>query len=103
MFGERFDGGFGGGGGGWGGWGGGGGNRRFLLLDEDTLQGMADITGGEYYRAEDAEQLFDIFTSLPNEFVLQKQRQEISALFSLSGVLFTIAAAALSLIWHRFS
>jgi Ca-activated chloride channel family protein len=101
MFGERFDGGFGGGGGGWGGWGGGG-NRRFLLLDEDTLQGMADVTGGEYYRAEDAEQLFDIFTSLPNEIVLQRQRQEISALFSLSGVIFTILAAALSLLWHRY-
>ncbi len=102
AFGGGFGGGFGGRGGGFGG-GGGGGNRRFLMLDEDTLQGMADLTGGEYYRAEDAEQLFDIFSDLPSEIVLQKQRLEISALFSLLGAVFATLAAALSLLWHRFA
>ena len=82
---------------------GGGGIRRFLLLDEDTLQGMADLTGGAYYRAEDAEQLYDVFADLPTEIVLQKQRLEISALFSLLGAVFATLAAALSLLWHRFA
>jgi Ca-activated chloride channel family protein len=100
TLGLSLDGGFGGRGG-WGGWGGGGG-RRFLMLDESTLQGMADITGGAYYRAEDADQLFDIFTSLPKDIVLQKTYLEISAFFSLLGTVFTAAAAALSLIWHRY-
>jgi Ca-activated chloride channel family protein len=101
---DVFSEGFGGGGFGWGGFGGGGGGgfRRFLLLDESTLQGMADLTGGAYYRAEDAEQLYNIFDSLPTEFVLQRERMEISVLFAMAGVVFATLAVALALIWHRF-
>ncbi|MEJ2487266.1 MAG: VWA domain-containing protein [Anaerolineales bacterium] len=80
---------------------GGGGFRRFLLLDEDTLQGMADITGGKYFRAENAEQLFDIFVDLPSEIVLQKEFLEISVFFTMFGAVFAILAAALSFKWHR--
>ena len=69
---------------------------------EETLQGMADITGGNYYRAEDAEQLYDVFLNLPNEIVLQKDLFEITVLFSLLGAIFLFCAAVLSLIWHRF-
>ena len=36
---------------------GGPGGRRFLEIDEETLQGVADLTGGQYFRAEDADQL----------------------------------------------
>jgi Ca-activated chloride channel family protein len=76
--------------------------RRFLLLDEETLQGMADLTGGVYYRAEDAEQLYEVFINLPNDIVLQKDHQEITALFSLLGATLIICAVALSLFWNRF-
>lgn len=90
----------------WGGFGGGGfgggGFRRFLILDEDTLQGMADITGGVYFRAENAEQLYDVFVDLPTEIVLQKEQLEISFVFSIFGAIFAAFAASLSLIWHRF-
>jgi Ca-activated chloride channel family protein len=81
--------------------GGGGGFRRYLVLDEPTLQGMADATGGAYYRAEDAEQLYDVFVSLPSEIVLQRERLEIGAFFALAGAAFAGAAVALALIWHR--
>jgi len=106
---DAFRGGFGGGGFGGGGFdgrgfggGGRGGFRRFLMLDEETLQGMADLTGGAYYRAEDAAQLRDVFVDLPTEVVLQKERLEISVLFSMLGALFAAAAVVLALIWHRF-
>jgi Ca-activated chloride channel family protein len=103
VFGDRLGGGgFGGGGFGGGGFGGGGGFRRYLLLDEPTLQGMADLTGGAYYRAEDAEQLYEVFVNLPTEIVLQKERLEISAFFVILGALFASTAAALALIWHRY-
>jgi len=106
-FGGRFGGGGGGnfGGGGGGNFGGGGGFgdfRRFLILDEDTLQGMADLTGGTYYRAENAEQLYDVFVDLPQEIVLQEDRVEITVLFSILGAVFVMIALALSLLWHRF-
>jgi Ca-activated chloride channel family protein len=63
---------------------------------------MADATGGAYYRAEDAEQLYDVFVGLPTEIVLQRERIEIGALFALTGATFAGAAVALALIWHRF-
>lgn len=88
-------GGFGGGGG----WGGGGGYPRYLLLDEPTLEGMAELTGGEYYRAESAEQLLDVFLNLPSQVVLQKQTTEISVLFSSLGAILLTLAVALSLAW----
>jgi len=76
--------------------------RRYLMLDEPTLRGMAELTGGAYYRAEDAEQLYDVFVNLPSDIVLQKDRLEISAIFSIIGALFAALAVALSTIWHRF-
>ena len=92
----------GGGSGGGSGRGFGGNFRRYLLLDEPTLQGMAEITGGEYYRAENAEQLYEVFVNLPTEFVLQKEKLEISFLFSLLGAIFATTAVGLSLAWHRY-
>ncbi len=97
---DAFEGGFGGFGPG--SFSGGGGFRRFLLLDETTLQGMADLTGGEYYRAEDAEQLYEVFLNLPTHIVLQKEQHEISVIFALLGAVFTAVAATLSLLWYRF-
>lgn len=85
-----------------GGFGGGGGFRRFLILDEETLQGMADITGGDYYRAENAEQLFEVFLDLPTVIVLQKEQQEISVIFSILGGIFTALAVTLTIVWYRF-
>jgi Ca-activated chloride channel family protein len=108
---DSFSGSFGGGGFGGGGWrdenngggsGGFGGFRRFLLLDEPTLQGMAELTGGTYYRAEDAEQLYDVFVNLPNEIVLQKEMREVSVFFAMFGAFFVICAIAFSLAWRRF-
>jgi Ca-activated chloride channel family protein len=96
AFGGRFGRGFGRG------FGGGGRRRNFLVLDEQTLMGMADITGGVYYRAEDADQLYDVFVNLPSEIVLQKERLEISAIFSMLGAVFATIAVALALVWHRF-
>lgn len=98
-FGGGFRGGFGFGGGGFDG---GGGRRRFLVIDEDTLQSMADLTGGTYYRAENAEQLFDVFVALPTEIVMQKQYTEISFAFSFLGALLAGAAVVLSMVWNRF-
>ena len=104
AFGPFFGGGLGGFGGGFdvsGFGGGGGGFRRFFILDEDTLRGIAKLTGGEYYRAENAEQLNGVFRDLPKDIVLQKERQEISAFFSILGALFASIAVLLSILWHR--
>jgi len=76
--------------------------RRFLLLDEPTLQGVADLTGGAYYRAENADQLLQVFLRLPGQITLQKQAVELTAVFSAAGALLVLLAVALSLWWNRF-
>ena len=103
---DGFGGGFGGsgfGGGGFGGGGfGGGGFRRFLVIDEPTLRAVADLTGGDYFRAENAEQLYEVFLDLPTQIVLQNETLEISVLFTALGAIFTLLAVGLSLWWNRF-
>ncbi|HET7010616.1 MAG TPA: VWA domain-containing protein [Anaerolineales bacterium] len=75
--------------------------RRFMLLDEPTLRGVAELTGGKYYRAENARQLLDVFLSLPSQITLQKQTQELSVFFAGAGAVFALLAVSLSLAWNR--
>ncbi len=86
-----------------GGFGGGRGNfRRFLLLDEPTLRAVADLTGGSYYRAENADQLVKVFLDLPTQIILQRESLEISVIFLALGAIFTVIAIALALLWNRY-
>lgn len=92
---QRFDfGGFGGGGGG------GGGN--FRQIDEPTLQGIAQMTGGEYFKAQDSEQLLDVFSQLPSRVTTQTQDVELSVVFAILGAVLAAAALALAIRWSRF-
>ncbi len=97
VFGDGFGGGFGGGFG----FGGSGNFRRFLLLDEPTLRSVAEITGGSYFRAENAEQLAEVFATLPARFAFQKERVEISVFFLAFGALLATVGVALALRWNR--
>ncbi len=76
--------------------------RRLLVIDEPTLQTMADLTGGDYFRAENAEQLLQVFLNLPAQITLQKESVEISVAFAILGAIAIIGAVVLSLLWHRF-
>ena len=76
--------------------------RRFLLIDETTLRAVADSTGGEYFRAENADQLNEVFQDLPTQIVLQKERLEISVVFLAFGAIFALTAVGLSFMWNRF-
>ena len=101
--GTPFGGGTGGAGGaGGGGAGGGGPARNFLVIDEPTLTKVAEMTGGKFYRAEDADQLRDVFASLPNQVVLQKKDREVSVAFAAIGIALAGTAMALSLLWNRY-
>ncbi len=99
-----FQGGFGRGGfdprGGFGG-GGFGGRGNYLLLDEPTLKAVADTTGGQYYRAENADQLLKVFLDLPKQIAVQKESIEISVGFLALGALMVLLALGLSMRWNR--
>lgn len=78
-----------------------GGRGRYLLLDEETLTTVAETTGGEYFQAEDAEQLSSVLRDLPSSIILQKQNVEITVWFALAGALLVLAAVGLAQWWNR--
>jgi Ca-activated chloride channel family protein len=89
------------GGGGFGGGGGGFGGGRFRRgIDEDTLKQVADITGGEYYTAESADELQEVFENLPTSLITRHETTEISVAFTAVGALLAALAVVLSLRWN---
>ncbi len=80
------------------GFGGGGGFRRGI--DEVTLQQVSNLTGAQYYPAESAEQLQEVFDKLPTHPIIHREFMEISSLFSSLGALFALLALVLSWLWN---
>jgi Ca-activated chloride channel family protein len=93
--GDPFGGGFGFGGGS--GFGGGGFHRG---IDEATLKKIAAMTGGEYYSAESAHQLQDVFQSLPTYLITKHEVMEISVVFTALGALLAATSILLALRWN---
>jgi Ca-activated chloride channel family protein len=81
-----------------GGQGGNGGFRRGI--DEETLKQVAEITGGEYYSAESATELQNVFQNLPTYLITKHVVTEISFIFVAIGALLVMLALALALIWN---
>ncbi len=75
--------------------------RQFLVADEPTLQSVANLTGGTYYKAEDADQLKGVFNKLPKDVEQQTRKVELSVGFLGGGALLALAAMFLSLRWNR--
>jgi len=74
-----------------------GGFRQFLVIDEPTLQGIAELTGGGYFKAEDAEQLAGVFGDLPSRVERQTKEVEVSVAFVILGAALTLLAIATAL------
>jgi Ca-activated chloride channel family protein len=85
-------------GGGFGGGGGRGGFRRGL--DEDTLQQVAEMTYAEYYLAESAEELIEVFETVPAHLITTRDTTEISVFFVVAGAIFAFASLALAQLWN---
>ena len=78
-----------------------GGGRNVQDIDEDDCRQVADITGGKYFQAEDAEALTDMLLNLPNAIVLQHRKVEITVWFALAGALLVLAGVGLAQWWNR--
>ncbi len=89
-------------GGGPGGAGPGGGGGRFLTADEPTLMKVAERTGGEYYKAQDAAALRKVFADLPKDVERQKERREITTIFAALAAILAVAAIVASLRWSPY-
>jgi Ca-activated chloride channel family protein len=68
-------------------------------FSEQTLQEVADITRGEYFLARNAEKVSRIYEKLGRRIVLERTEHEITVFVAALGMLLSIAAAGLSLVW----
>ena len=80
---------------------GGGGGRSPRVIDEATLQAVAEITGGQYYKAESADQLQEALGDLPSQVTVVKKHVDIASWFAGAGGLLVAVAVGLSLWWNR--
>jgi Ca-activated chloride channel family protein len=78
-----------------------GGRARYMQADEGTLTEVADLTGGEFFKAEDTDALTDVLLDLPDSIVLQREDVEITAWFALAGALLVLTALGLAQWWQR--
>ncbi len=70
-----------------------------LMPDEWTLSRIADITDAEYYLAEGADELLEVFSTIPVQIEKQEVRTEVSAVLTGISALLALAAVALGLRW----
>ena len=104
LFGGPGGGGPPGGGGGGRGPGGGGGFGGFRRgIDEETLKKVAALTDGKYYAAESADQLLEVFQSLPTYLITKHETTELSFIFTTLGAVLAGLAIVLSLLWNPLS
>ncbi|MEW5873394.1 MAG: hypothetical protein AB1894_29305 [Chloroflexota bacterium] len=67
------------------------------------MKEIAAMTGGEYYSAESAHELQNVFEGLPTYLITKHEIMEISVAFTALGVLLAAVAIVLSMIWNPLS
>lgn len=77
------------------------GRSFYAAVDERTLQSIAMITEGEFFKAENADELNSIYEQLSTQFSLEREQTEVTGLFAALSALLVLMAAALSLYWFR--
>jgi len=79
---------------------GGGGGRFRRGIDEETLKQVAALTDAQYYSAESAGELQQVFESLPTHLITKHETTEISVVFAGLGALLALLSITLSLAWQ---
>jgi Ca-activated chloride channel family protein len=72
---------------------------RFMRIDEPVLKAIATETGGEYFPAESASELHEVYKKLSRRYEIITQYTEVSFLAVAVGVVLLTAAGALGLAW----
>lgn len=67
--------------------------------DKTTLHAIADATGGSFHTAESAEELGKAYANIGTQIGYTTVHRVVAWRFLMIGLLFTVAAAAASLLW----
>ena len=68
-------------------------------VNEDALASVAQDTGGEFFDADSADDLRDVFEGLGSEIGRETEDREITDWFAIAGLLLAGLAAAGSIAW----
>jgi Ca-activated chloride channel family protein len=68
-------------------------------LDEELLREIADLSNGQYFRAEDAATLRDVYDAIDLKFRLAGEKTEVTALLAGGAIVLFLIGAAMSARW----
>jgi Ca-activated chloride channel family protein len=77
------------------------GRRVFTRLDEETLRGMADMTGGRYLNAQNEAELRTVYDELARERQFEEEKTEITFGFTAGALVLSMIGGILSLLWFN--
>lgn len=75
------------------------GQTQRVPADRTTLRGIAQATGGSFHTAASAQELKTVYNDIGSQIGYTTAQRDISWRFMLVGLLFAIAAGAVSLLW----
>lgn len=75
-----------------------GGRSIWVRLDEETLRGMAESTGGAYYRATNAGELRRVYRQLGREVGWERRPTEVTAVAAGLALVLVVAAVVTSML-----
>lgn len=70
-------------------------------LDEAALQQIAQLTDGEYYNAQDEQQLQTIYENITPRLVIKPERTEVTSVFAGASILILLVGGIASLFWFN--
>jgi Ca-activated chloride channel homolog len=70
-------------------------------LDEELLQQIAGLTGGEYYNAKSVQDLKAIYKNIDPQLILKPEKMEVTSVLAGLSILMLLIAGTFSLAWFR--
>jgi Ca-activated chloride channel family protein len=77
------------------------GRSVFTRLDEDTMKGIAEITGGRYLSAQNEQDLARVYDELARERQFEDERTEVTFGVTAAALVLSLLGGLLSLLWFN--
>jgi Ca-activated chloride channel family protein len=72
---------------------------RYMRLEEPTLRGIAEVSGGAYFSATDANKLREVYGKISRETQFEFREVEVTVASTAIGVMLLLVAGGLGLRW----
>jgi Ca-activated chloride channel family protein len=77
------------------------GRSQFTRLDEETLRGIADATGGKYLNAQTDKDLAKVYDDLARQRQTQPESRDLTYYLTGIALIFSLVAGGFSLAWFN--